>query len=233
MGGVGARPIWAPPRFSAKWDGRWRTGRATVIDGAYLRGHAPGRHLDSRATGVGACAVKYTRVDRARAAACDLRCYLRSNREERNKGCRFRKRTSTRPAGEFLFGRGGRTTALNVANFLLEYVGVNREIDRKMGSLKKRPIPEIDTLPPGPIASRHTGHARPTSLVFPPSVTCSTNSTTHQASFVQVGVDLREGRHFSTRRVSVRASSVRARRLDAKTLSLRALSVNPTQRVSE
>lgn len=54
-----------------------------------------------------------------------------------------------------------------------------------MGSLKKRHIlmTEIDTLPAGPIINRHTGHARPTSLVFPPSVTCSTNSTTHQASF--------------------------------------------------
>ena len=135
MGGVGARPIWAPPRFSAKWDGRWRTGRATVIDGAYLRGHAPGRHLDSRATGVGACAVKYTRVDRARAAACDLRCYLRSNREERKAA--LSKTNVDSPWERVPFQSGGSNKCIERGQLFLEYVGVNLEIDREMGSLKK------------------------------------------------------------------------------------------------
>ena len=106
MGGVGARPIWAPPRFSAKWDGRWRTGRATVIDGAYLRGHAPGRHLDSRATGLGACAVNYTRgsIDPVRPRVTFDVTFVQTERRER---LRFRKRTSTRPAGESSFSAGG------------------------------------------------------------------------------------------------------------------------------
>ena len=121
----------------------------------------------------------YTRVDRSRAAACDLRCYLRSNRE----AVAFENERRL-ALGESSFSVGGSNMSIERGQLFLEYVGVNREIDREMGSLKKRPM-EIDTLPAGPIASRHTGHARPTSLVFPPSVTCSTNSTTHQASFVQ------------------------------------------------
>ena len=140
MGGVRARPIWAPPRFSAKWDGRWRTGRATVIDGAYLRGHAPGRHLDSRATGLGACAVNYTRgsIEPVRPRVTFDATFVQTERRERLS---LSKTNVDSPSGrEFLFSRGGRTRALNVANFILEYVGVNREIDREMGSLKKRPI---------------------------------------------------------------------------------------------
>ena len=183
MGGVGARPIWAPPRFSAKWDGRWRTGRATVIDGAYLRGHAPGRHLDSRATGVGACAVNYTRgsIDPVRPRVTFDVTFVQTERRERLS---LSKTNVDSPWERVPFQSGGSNKCIERGQLFLEYVGVNREIDREMGSLKKRPT-EIDTLPPGPIASRHTGHARPTSLVFPPSVTCSTNSTTHQASFVQ------------------------------------------------
>ena len=187
MGGVGARPIWAPPRFSAKWDGRWRTGRATVIDGAYLRGHAPGRHLDSRATGVGACAVNYTRgsIDPVRPRVTFDATFVQT---EERKAVAFENERRLARQERVPFQPGGSNKCIERGQLFLEYVGVNREIDREMGSLKKRPMTEmteIDTLPPGPIASRHTGHARPTSLVFPPSVTCSTNSTTHQASFVQ------------------------------------------------
>lgn len=126
----------------------------------------------------------YTRVDRSRAAACDLRCYLRSNREERKAALSKTNVDSPGRRERVPFQPGGSNKSIERGQLFLEYVGVNLEIDREMGSLKKRPM-EIDTLPAGPIASRHTGHARPTSLVFPPSVTCSTNSTTHQASFVQ------------------------------------------------
>ena len=126
----------------------------------------------------------YTRVDRSRAAACDLRCYLRSNREERKAALSKTNVDSPGRRERVPFQPGGSNKSIERGQLFLEYVGVNREIDQEMGSLKSGRN-EIDTLPPGPITHRHTGHARRTSLVFPPSVTCSTNSTTHQASFVQ------------------------------------------------
>jgi hypothetical protein len=130
--------------------------------------------------GVGACAVNYTRgsIDPVRPrVTCDA-TFVQTERLS------LSKTNVDSPWERVPFQSGGSNKCIERGQLFLEYVGVNLEIDREMGSLKKRPM-EIDTLPAGPIASRHTGHARPTSLVFPPSVTCSTNSTTHQASFVQ------------------------------------------------
>ena len=106
----------------------------------------------------------YTRVDRSRAAACDLRCYLRSNKEE---GCAFENERRLARQERVPFQSGGSNKSIERGQLFLEYVGVNREIDRENGIFEKC-CNEIDTLPAGPIASRHTGHARPTSLVFPP-----------------------------------------------------------------
>jgi len=184
MGGVGARPIWAPPVFPRNGTGdggRDARRSSTVRTSADMP-------LGGISTHVLRCGrvrgELYTRVDRSRAAACDLRCYLRSNREERKAALSKTNVDSPGRRERVPFQPGGSNKSIERGQLFLEYVGVNLEIDREMGSLKKRPM-EIDTLPAGPIASRHTGHARPTSLVFPPSVTCSTNSTTHQASFVQ------------------------------------------------
>ena len=184
MGGVGARPIWAPPVFPRNGTGdggRDARRSSTVRTSADMP-------LGGISTHVLRCGrvrgELYTRVDRSRAAACDLRCYLRSNREERKAALSKTNVDSPGRRERVPFQPGGSNKSIERGQLFLEYVGVNREIDRENGIFEKLKK-EIDTLPAGPIASRHTGHARPTSLVFPPSVTCSTNSTTHQASFVQ------------------------------------------------
>ena len=61
---------------------------------------------------------------------------LPSFKQRGEKGCAFENERRLAQRERVPFHRGGRTSALNVANVFLEYVGVNREIDRKMGSLK-------------------------------------------------------------------------------------------------
>ena len=125
----------------------------------------------------------YTRVDRSRAAACDLRCYLRSNREERKAA--LSKTNVDSPERERVpFQPGGSNKSIERGQLFLEYVGVNREIDQENGIFENA----LMRLTPfhlgqSPVATLATRALRLS--FFPPSVTCSTNSTTHQASFVQ------------------------------------------------
>ena len=95
---------------------------------------------------------------------------LPSFKQRGEKGCAFENERRLARRERVPFQPGGSNMSMERGQLFLEYVGVNREIDREMGSLKKQPIlmTEIDTLPLGqsPVATLATRALRLS--FFPP-----------------------------------------------------------------